>query len=279
MDSNQRPPGYEPGELPTAPPRDVNIISYKKGHCPGHNSKLSCFCRCKGTDFSQHIQILLIKIWKKHRKSPFFAQKWGCCAFFTAQFLHILAGMCNFALAMALIKTRNKLVDVARQLFAKRGLDNTTMNDIAAASGKGRRTLYTYFKSKEDIYFAVIEAEMERLLERMNEVAKTNLEPEDKLVELIYTQLNLIKEAVQRNGNLRADFFRIVAGGVRTGGFEIESIPLFVDILHFSLKGLEIPYIYGRLGQGVPRGMNRAIVQKMVHKLVARPERRQNLYL
>ena len=159
---------------------------------------------------------------------------------------------------MALIKTRNKLVDVARQLFAKRGLDNTTMNDIAAASGKGRRTLYTYFKNKEEIYFA-------------------------------------------RNGNLRADFFRniirvekvrknfdhnerkiftsIVTEGVRTGVFDIESIPLFVDILHFSLKGLEIPYIYGRLGQGVPKGMNRAIVQKMVHKLIARPERRQNLYL
>jgi len=200
---------------------------------------------------------------------------------------------------MAVVKTRNKLVDVARQLFAKRGLDNTTMNDIAAASGKGRRTLYTYFKSKEEIYFAVIEGELDRLLERMNEVAKTNLEPEDKLVELIYTHLNLVKEAVQRNGNLRADFFRniirvekvrkkfdhneqkiftnIVVDGVRSGNFEIESIPLFVDILHFSLKGLEIPFIYGRLGQGVPSGMNRAFVQKMIHKLV-RPERRQSTY-
>ena len=37
-------------------------------------------------------------------------------------------------------KTRNILVDVARQLFAKHGLENTTMNDIAIASGKGRRT-------------------------------------------------------------------------------------------------------------------------------------------
>ena len=51
---------------------------------------------------------------------------------------------------MAVVKTRIKLVDVARQLFAKKGLENTTMNDIAQASGKGRRTLYTYFKSKED---------------------------------------------------------------------------------------------------------------------------------
>ena len=52
---------------------------------------------------------------------------------------------------MAVVKTRIKLVDVARQLFAKKGLENTTMNDIAQASGKGRRTLYTYFKSKEEL--------------------------------------------------------------------------------------------------------------------------------
>lgn len=60
---------------------------------------------------------------------------------------------------MSISKTRQKLVDVARQLFAKNGMENTTMNDIALASGKGRRTLYTYFKSKEDIYYAVIEGE------------------------------------------------------------------------------------------------------------------------
>ena len=57
---------------------------------------------------------------------------------------------------MPINKTRTKLVDVARQLFAKNGLENTTMNDIALASGKGRRTLYTYFKSKDEIYYAVI---------------------------------------------------------------------------------------------------------------------------
>lgn len=38
---------------------------------------------------------------------------------------------------MSISKTRQKLVDVARQLFAKKGLNGTTMNDIAVASGKG----------------------------------------------------------------------------------------------------------------------------------------------
>ena len=65
---------------------------------------------------------------------------------------------------MSISKTRQKLVDVARQLFAKNGIANTTMNDIAVASGKGRRTLYTYFSRKEDVYYAVIESDWSAFL-------------------------------------------------------------------------------------------------------------------
>ena len=52
---------------------------------------------------------------------------------------------------MTVSKTRDMLVDVARQLFARMGVDNTTMNDIAQASKKGRRTLYTYVRG--DVLF------------------------------------------------------------------------------------------------------------------------------
>ena len=45
------------------------------------------------------------------------------------------------------VKTRDKLIEVARQLFANKGVENTTMDDIANASAKGRRTIYTYFKN------------------------------------------------------------------------------------------------------------------------------------
>ena len=109
---------------------------------------------------------------------------------------------------MSISKTRQKLVDVARQLFAKNGIANTTMNDIAVASGKGRRTLYTYFSRKEDVYYAVIESELDRLSERLDEVASCKMRPQDKIIELIYTHLSMIKETVVRNGNLRAEFFR-----------------------------------------------------------------------
>ena len=109
---------------------------------------------------------------------------------------------------MTASKTKAVLVDVARQLFAKNGLENTTMNDIALASGKGRRTLYTYFKSKEEIYLAVIESELDILSDVQKSVSEKKISPEQKLMEMIYAHLGAVKEVVFRNGTLRADFFR-----------------------------------------------------------------------
>lgn len=188
---------------------------------------------------------------------------------------------------MSISKTRQKLVDVARLLFAKNGVANTTMNDIAVASGKGRRTLYTYFKSKDDVYFAVIEAELERLSDKLDEVASKKTRPQEKIIELIYTHLSMIKETVMRNGNLRAEFFRniwtvekvrknfdedeielfrkVYAEGKADGEFDIEDVDLVADITHYCIKGLEVPYIYGRLGQGMNDDATRPIVRKVVY--------------
>jgi len=188
---------------------------------------------------------------------------------------------------MSISKTRQKLVDVARQLFAKNGLENTTMNDIAIASGKGRRTLYTYFKNKEEVYYAVIKCELERLSDKLDEVAAKRTRPQDKIIELIYTHLNMIKETVVRNGNLRAEFFRniwmvekvrknfdedeielfrkVYAEGKADGEFDIENIELVADITHYCIKGLEVPYIYGRLGHGMTEETSKPLVARVVY--------------
>ena len=193
---------------------------------------------------------------------------------------------------MSISKTRQKLVDVARQLFAKNGLENTTMNDIAVASGKGRRTLYTYFNSKEDVYYAVIEGELERLSDRMDEVASMNIKPQEKIIELIYTHLTTIKETVMRNGNLRAAFFRniwmvekvrknfdedeieifrkVYAEGKADGEFDIDSVELVADITHYCIKGLEVPFIYGRLGHGMTPETSKPLVAKVVYGALGR---------
>ena len=171
---------------------------------------------------------------------------------------------------MAVSKTKAKLVDVARQLFAKMGVENTTMNDIALASKKGRRTLYTYFKSKEDIYIAVVESELDMLSDMMKRVAEKNISPDEKMIEMIYTRLDAVKEVVFRNGTLRANFFRdiwrvekvrkrfdakeillfkdVLREGVEKGVFRIDDIDMTAELVHYCVKGIEVPYIRGHIG-------------------------------
>ena len=149
---------------------------------------------------------------------------------------------------MSISKTRQKLIDIARQLFAKNGVANTTMNDIAVASGKGRRTL---------------------------------------VIELIYTHLIMIRETVVRNGNLRAEFFRniwmvekvrkkfddyeidlfrkVYQEGKADGEFDIDDVNLVADITHYCIKGLEVPFIYGRIGHGLTEEASKPLVAKVVY--------------
>ena len=201
---------------------------------------------------------------------------------------------------MAVSKTRAKLVDVARQLFAKKGVDNTTMNDIAVASTKGRRTLYTYFKSKEDIYIAVVESELDKLSEALDKVASENIAPDVKILKLIETHLDAIKLIVRRNGSLRASFFRdiwrvervrrnfnlheiflfkqVLIEGNEKGIFEVENVDILADILHYCVKGIEVPYIRGKIGDDLDERKGWEYVAKIVYGALGRkalPEKEQ----
>ena len=172
---------------------------------------------------------------------------------------------------MAISKTRNMLIDVARQLFARLGVENTTMNDIAVTSHKGRRTLYTYFNNKNEVYQAVLESELEQMHKALQTVARFDLPADEKLLLFFNTRFEAIKNVVARNGTLKADFFRdiwrvqnvrksfdrkeievlrdILEKGIEEDVFEIPNIATTASILHHALKGLEVPYIRGQFRQ------------------------------
>ena len=188
--------------------------------------------------------------------------------------------------AMAVSKTREKLVDVARQLFAKMGVENTTMNDIAMASQKGRRTLYTYFKSKEEIYLAVVESELDILSDTMRRVVEKDVPADEKLMEMIYTHLDTVKEVVYRNGTLRADFFRdtwrvekvrkrfdakqvllfreVLREGQKEGLFRIDDLEMTAEIMYYCVKGIEAPYIRGHVGANLDDNTRDVFVRRLV---------------
>ena len=97
------------------------------------------------------------------------------------------------------LKTREKLIEVARQLFANKGIENTTMNDIAAASDKGRRTIYTYFKNKLEIYNAVIESQSNTIIDQLKAIAESDLPYTERLHKYLKTRFNIIGEILPRS--------------------------------------------------------------------------------
>lgn len=52
---------------------------------------------------------------------------------------------------------RNQLLDVARRLFAERGMERTSIKDIAAATGVAQGLIYHYFRGKDDLFWAILE--------------------------------------------------------------------------------------------------------------------------
>ncbi len=190
-------------------------------------------------------------------------------------------------------KTRDRFIEVARQLFARKGVENTTMNDIASASDKGRRTIYTYFKSKRDIFNAVIEPETDRLLHKLRMIVAKPARPEEKLYEFFAGRLETMKEIVSRNGSLRAGFFLdvrkvdraraliskkeiallmdILHDGVDAKVFEIDNVKESAIVIMNAIHGLDVPYIRNSLAEyGIGKERMSELVANLILKGILR---------
>lgn len=59
---------------------------------------------------------------------------------------------------------REQILDVAVQVFARRGFHGTSMNDVAEAAGVTKPVLYQHFESKQDLYLALIDEIGKRMI-------------------------------------------------------------------------------------------------------------------
>jgi len=72
-------------------------------------------------------------------------------------------------------KTREKerqIVRAASEIFAARDFHRVLMDDVATRAGVGKGTLYRYFPTKEDLYFATITAGLDEIKQEIESVAR-----------------------------------------------------------------------------------------------------------
>jgi mycofactocin system transcriptional regulator len=82
------------------------------------------------------------------------------------------------------VTSRAELEQTAFALFTARGFDATTVDEIAAAAGIGRRTFFRYFPSKNDIPWGAFEDELERMRARL-----TDCPPDTPLMDAVRVAL------------------------------------------------------------------------------------------
>lgn len=86
-------------------------------------------------------------------------------------------------------KTKKMIIEKSKETFLQKGLFNTVMDDIAKSSNLSRRTLYRYFKTKEDLAY---ETTIDLLDEWNNYQVKVFKSLKGNGIERLYTFLNLL---------------------------------------------------------------------------------------
>ena len=166
---------------------------------------------------------------------------------------------------------RESILKIAQEIFSKYGYRKTTLDDIANAVRKGKSSLYYYFKSKEDLFQAVIMKEVEVLAKELDKVVNRNTDPVDKLRDYLLTKINTFRNLANFYNALENDVTaigfiediksryeqeeirmikRILIEGVRKNEFEIYDFNLAAIGITMAIKGLEMPLsagIYGNM--------------------------------
>src|SRR5882672_9738631 len=93
------------------------------------------------------------------------------------------------------------ILEAARKVFAKRGFHEATVDDIAEAAGVAKGTIYLYYQSKRDGYFAALKFGIAQMYSLVVQELKKVSTPEEKLRALIASKLAYFDE--------NRDFFRI----------------------------------------------------------------------
>ena len=93
------------------------------------------------------------------------------------------------------------ILEAARKVFATNGFSDATVDDIAAAAGVAKGTVYLYYRSKREVYFAALKFGIEQMYDAVVAKLKSVSTPEDKLRALISVKLAYFDE--------NRDFFKI----------------------------------------------------------------------
>lgn len=178
------------------------------------------------------------------------------------------------------MEARDQILDAAQRLFAKKGLDPTTIKEIGAESGLTPALLYYYFGNKEALYRAVLLRFGEALIARGTAALDRSATPTDSIRALVNAQVQfltthpdapklIVRELIDHDArhaeelilNVAAGIFHrlaaVIEAGQKSGVFRSDLDPRFAavstisQVVYFTLARPAVGIFLGRTAGGV----------------------------
>jgi AcrR family transcriptional regulator len=141
---------------------------------------------------------------------------------------------------------RKNIVDAAREVFSEKGYAGTTIDSVAEKSEFAKATLYKFFKTKEELYFSVLED----MFGEINEIADKAMSEDGP----VRDKFAMFVDRLITHFADHADFFRLLmreVGRVNTQGW----------------RGTPHAMIHEKLNAILARELERGIKQKEIRKI------------
>lgn len=160
--------------------------------------------------------------------------------------------------------TRQAILGTALRLFAEQSVRKTTLDDIARRMHRTKSFVYHYFRNKDDLFSALIEAQGDEYAARLREAVDGGKSAEDRLRAYMTARFRLFGDlsgysrvvreqyfeqyAFIENARVKYDRFEtetltgILKKGIRDGEFRIPDAELAAHALQVALKGFEVEW-------------------------------------
>lgn len=163
-------------------------------------------------------------------------------------------------------QTRDKILAVAAKMFGKYGFQKTTVDEIARTAHKAKGSVYYYYKSKEDLFLAVVMQEIQYLKTGLTRVIVDSQDATGMIRNYLMNRMILMKDAVNYHESLKADFVAdfsflndcredftrfeidlmkaIIDRGIRENRFQIKDSYATAQVIILAMKAIEIPFYH-----------------------------------
>ena len=139
---------------------------------------------------------------------------------------------------------KDAILDATDRLLARFGYRKMTVEDIAAEAGIGKGTIYLHFNSKEEVVPSHIDRIVDRLNDRLREIAVSDVATEERLRQMLLTRVLFRFDSIQHYTQSLNDLLAALRPGLlkrRAQYFDAEA-QIFAEVLTAGRKSGELSF-------------------------------------